>query len=350
MNGSASKDQCCAPRVDRRAFLALTGAAATALPALATIGAEASAKPAAAVVPTVFPPPALPQGTQEGFVQVEGGGRIGYVDTGGNGPAVVLLHAATGSLRSWPYQLSALKAAGFRTIAYSRAGILPSDPAGKAPPPREIDALIETLGLGRIHLLGTAAGGMVALDYALEKPARLHSLTLACSGMATDHPIIAEGWKRLLPRGFSQMPADFRELSPSYRAANPEGVAAWLEINRSSRPPRPQPAESAAPAPEGSRPTARSDRADGGSLATALGRSRPEPAFEALARTRLPLLLMTGDCDLYMPPALLRQVARLLPEARMEVIQDAGHSAYWEQPEAFNRALIGFLRGQAAKG
>ena len=41
---------------------------------------------------------------------------------------------------------------------------------------------------------------------------------------------IVKTYESLRPKGFEAMPADFRELGPSYRAANPAGVNAWLEL------------------------------------------------------------------------------------------------------------------------
>jgi pimeloyl-ACP methyl ester carboxylesterase len=53
---------------------------------------------------------------------------------------------------------------------------------------------------------------------------------------------------------------------------------------------------------------------------------------------------MTGDSDLYTPPSLLRMQAQHMPHADVRVIAEAGHSPYWEQPLAFNEALLTFLR------
>src|SRR5580693_3711010 len=50
------------------------------------------------------------------------GARIFYIDTGGSGVPVVLLHAATGSSRVWEYQIPAFTAAGYRVIAFDRRG------------------------------------------------------------------------------------------------------------------------------------------------------------------------------------------------------------------------------------
>src|SRR5579862_6836252 len=57
----------------------------------------------------------------EAFATVPGA-RIFYRDTGGSGTPLILLHAATGSSRSWEYQIPAFAAAGYRVIAFDRRG------------------------------------------------------------------------------------------------------------------------------------------------------------------------------------------------------------------------------------
>ncbi|WP_137178109.1 alpha/beta fold hydrolase [Roseomonas sp. AR75] len=248
--------------------------------------------------------------------------RLAYWDTGGAGDPVVLLHAGTGSHAVWEHQVPALTAAGHRVIAYSRRGHLGSDPG---PEDRlgtgsgDLLALLDHLGVGRFHAVGTAAGGIVALDFALSCPARLRSLTLACSILGiTDPDYLALG-ERLRPPGFAAMPPDFRELGPSYRAENPEGVARWLALEHKAIPGR-----------QIRQPTAN------------------RITFASLRGLALPCLLMTGDADLWTPPAVLRLFARHLPRSESVVIAEAGHSAHWEQPEAFNAALLDFISRHAA--
>ena len=110
--------------------------------------------------------------------------RLAYWDTGGEGETVVLLHAGTGSHAVWEHQRPALAAAGFRVIGYSRRGHLGSD-AGREEAPGtgsgDLAALADHLGLGRFHAVGTAAGAIVAADFALSHADRLLSLTLACT-------------------------------------------------------------------------------------------------------------------------------------------------------------------------
>ncbi len=252
----------------------------------------------------------------EGIAELPGI-RLAYSDTGGDGAVVVLLHPNTGSLAVWAYQRPALMAAGFRVIAYSRRGHLGSDPGPEEAPGTgsgDLLALLDHLGLDRVHLMGTAAGAIVALDFALSYASRTLSATLACTILGiTDPDYIALG-QRLRPAGFAAMPPEFRELGPSYRAENPAGVEAWRALEHRAIP----------------------GRQSRQGTTTRL-------TYAALRGLSVPCLLVTGDADLWAPPAVQRLFQRHLPHAEAVVIAEAGHSAYWEQPEAFNAALLDFL-------
>lgn len=243
--------------------------------------------------------------------------RLAYWDTGGAGEPVVLLHAGTGSHAVWEYQRPALVAAGYRVIGYSRRGHLGSDSGDESTPGTgsgDLRALATHLGLGRFHAVGTAAGAIVVADFALSHPDALLSLTLACTILGVEDAAYLELSNGLRPPGFAQMPAEFRELGPSYRAENAEGVARWLALEHRAIPGR-----------RVVQPTAN------------------RLTWQAMARLSVPCLLLTGDADLWSPPAVLRLFARHLPHDAAVVIPEAGHSAYWEQPEVFNRVVIDFL-------
>jgi pimeloyl-ACP methyl ester carboxylesterase len=66
--------------------------------------------------------------------------------------------------------------------------------------------------------------------------------------------------------------------------------------------------------------------------------------WAALESIKTPTLLMTGDGDLYTPPALLRMQASHMPHAEVKIIAEAAHCANWEQPTIFNRAVLDFIR------
>src|SRR5579871_3487330 len=198
------------------------------LQSLAAVWPAAIATPLFAAVSEPLAPIPVPAQVpaKEGIAAVAGT-RLSYWDTGGSGPAIVLLHPATGSTRIWSYQQPVFAKAGYRVIAYSRRGYGGSDPVPKDNPGTasgDLHALMEYLRAPKFHLVGSAAGGGIAVDYALSHPERLLSLVIACAvGGVVDKDYV-ERMESLRPKGFDELPAAFRELSPAYRAANPEGT------------------------------------------------------------------------------------------------------------------------------
>jgi pimeloyl-ACP methyl ester carboxylesterase len=234
---------------------------------------------------------------------------------------VILLHAATGSSRVWEHQIPAFAAAGYRVIAFDRRGWgrTAIDSAELQPGTAADDLLsvLDQLGLDRVHVAGTAAGGFVALDFALSYPQRVRSLVIANSIGGVQDADYVELGRRLRPQPqFDALPPEFRELGPSYRAGDAAGTERWVELEKMSRPPGP-------PAP-------------------------PQPlrnriTFALLQTIKAPTLLLTGDADLYAPPPVLRLFAARIKGSEVSIVPEAGHSAYWEQPELFNRVVLNFL-------
>ncbi len=246
--------------------------------------------------------------------------RLFYVDSGGNGVPVVFLHSATGSSRVWQYQVPAFTAAGYRVIAYDRRGygrtVVHEGGSEPTTAADDLEALRKHLGIERFHLVGTAAGGMVATDYAQSFPDRLRSVVIANSIVGVQDEDYLRLGQRIRPPEFQQLPPDFRELGPSYRAADPEGTRRWLDLEHLSRAPGPPP-----PAQSW----------------------KTRTTFESLGAIQVPTLLITGDADLYAPPPVMRLVAEKIPHCQMLIVPEVGHSAYWEQPEVFNRAVLEFI-------
>jgi 3-oxoadipate enol-lactonase len=67
--------------------------------------------------------------------------------------------------------------------------------------------------------------------------------------------------------------------------------------------------------------------------------------LEGLRSLHHPALVLVGDQDLGTPPAMAQRIAEHWPGAQLKVLADAAHLANLEQPEAFNRAVLGFLLG-----
>jgi len=248
------------------------------------------------------------------------GAKIFYTDTGGAGVAVVFLHAATGSSRVWEYQIPAFTKAGYRVIAFDRRGWGRTviDPAGPQPGTAADDlrGLLDHLGLDRVHLVATAAGAFVALDFAVSFPQRVRSMVIANTIGGLQDADFLELGRRLRPPQFDALPPEFRELGPAYRAADAEGTKRWMDLEKISR-------------PEGPRAPAQP--------------MRNRMTLSLLESIQLPTLLLTGGADLYAPPAVMKLFAARIRNSEFMVVPDAGHSTYWEQPETFNRAVLNFL-------
>jgi 3-oxoadipate enol-lactonase len=63
----------------------------------------------------------------------------------------------------------------------------------------------------------------------------------------------------------------------------------------------------------------------------------------ALDATGIPVLVITGTDDALFPAPLVHDSAARLANARIVEVADAGHSPYFERPEAYNAALLEFL-------
>lgn len=252
------------------------------------------------------------------------GVHLWYHDTGGTGTPVIFLHAASGTSESWVYQVPAFAAAGYRCITYDRRGWGRSQPAPTGEQPSNVSdnlhGLAEHLDLGRFHLVATAAGGIGAIDYALLHPERVYSLVVANSIGGVQDPAYLEVQHRLRPPEIQALPVELRELGPSYRGTDPEGTRRWIDIERTTR-------------PQGTHGPGQPPR---------------QPiTYARLETMRVPVLVLVGDADLLSPPALMRLLAAHIPQCQLVTVPEAGHAAFWEQPELWNRLVLAFL-GQTA--
>nr|NIN34226.1 alpha/beta fold hydrolase [Gammaproteobacteria bacterium] len=105
--------------------------------------------------------------------------QLWIIDSGGEGEAIILLHPRTGNSQFWQNTIPALAEAGYRAIAIDNPGWGKSrvdDPKNPDPVAVTLSALINELGLDRVHVVGTAMGGYVALDYAAAYPEQTRSL------------------------------------------------------------------------------------------------------------------------------------------------------------------------------
>jgi pimeloyl-ACP methyl ester carboxylesterase len=197
------------PDRTRRGLLALTAAGI----------AAAGCAPAARVAAT-----SRRDGDGAGEVQVVDGVRI-HLRSMGTGPAVTLVHGASGNLHDMTFRLAPALAPEFRVIVVDRPGHgLSGMPPGGAVPLSVQAALMRRAlaqaGVGRTLLVGHSYGGSVALAWALDAPGSVDGLGLLAApsqvwqgglGLTTDllaspviGPVLAGGASKVITRGFAE--------------------------------------------------------------------------------------------------------------------------------------------------
>jgi pimeloyl-ACP methyl ester carboxylesterase len=235
-----------------------------------------------------------------------------------NAPPLLFLHGAGGHT-GWVAFLEELSAR-FAVYAPEHPGF------GQSDDPPWLDEiadlayfhldLLQTLGLERVHLMGTSLGGWVAAEMAVRSTARLASLTMvgAVGTLAGGEPI---------PDTF-RMPDDEnlrRYYADQERAARRLGDLARADMSVVAK-----------------------NRATVTRLAYQPRFHNPGLA-KWLHRIDLPTLLLWGAEDGLVPPEFGEAYRALIPGSRLVVLPNAGHAPFDEQRDAFLAAFYNFLDG-----
>ncbi len=241
-----------------------------------------------------------------------------------------ITHSLASDGGSWAEQVPALLAAGFRVLRLDMRGHGGSDPvagdytmSGLA---GDVAAVLDALGLARVHYLGLSIGGMIGQAFALDHGDRLIS-AIWCDTLPASPPGAAGIWG---PRIKAVREADSlapiadasmdRYLSPAFEARNP---GRWKQLR---------------------------DTVLGTTPAGYLGCSAAILDFDFTARLpslRLPVLVVCGEHDAGTPGRENRRLAGLVPGARYEEIAGMRHFPNVEAPAAFNQIMLRLARGAA---
>jgi 3-oxoadipate enol-lactonase len=239
-------------------------------------------------------------------------------------PVVVLSHSLAASLEMWRPQAAALEPR-YRVLSYDTRGHGASA-VGDAPYSFELladdaAALMDHLGIERCHFVGLSLGGMVGMALALRSPQRLISLAL-CDTMAQAPEGADEVWAERVAAARAHGMAALVEATMGrwFTAPYLERHSAELELVR---------AMIGATPVEG--------------YVGCCGAISALDYAERLGAITLPTLIVVGADDMGTPVACSEDMQRRIPGSRLEVLPSAAHLSNLEQPEAFNRALTGFL-------
>jgi pimeloyl-ACP methyl ester carboxylesterase len=252
--------------------------------------------------------------------------RIAFRDIGA-GPPVVLFHGAEGDHRVHDLLADEL-ATAFRVLSFDQRdcgathflGPEPSDYA-LTEVARDAIRLLDALGIERARLVGLSLGGLLAQIVAATWPGRVERLVLGVTwpGSLRLQDLNPEG--RQTRARLSQGGPDSERLLAEFMST-PAFVVAHPEIVDQLRNLRAMPSEAA-----------RQRRA------RALAEAEPiDPG-----RIRHNALVLAGECDQLVPPALAARLADLLPSARLETIPGAGHLASRQSPQLMGTLIKAFF-------
>ena len=278
------------------------------------------------------------------FVQIAKPRLRVQVLEGGQGEPVLLLHGGNGVAAQWEPVLSRLSS-GFQIYAPDRPGCGLTDMFNYYDVPlREhaVDFVLSTmdaLGLKSANLIGNSMGGYFALVFALAHPERVKRL-ITVGEPAGSSATIPLGNRLLAMRGLNGM-MYATAMKPS-ASATYEGFKRILVAH----PDRLSPAyldcctaASEIPGATESWLTLLEDCHITSGRSTLTYSLRPE-----LPKLSMPTLLTWGDKDSFGPPSLAKEMAQFMPQGRAEVVPDAGHLAWLDQPDTVADLIANFLR------
>jgi 3-oxoadipate enol-lactonase len=245
-----------------------------------------------------------------------------YYESHGKGPPVVFAHGAGGNHLSWWQQIPVF-ARRFRCITFDhRAFGLSRDGNGEGQQGRrmfheDLRALLDHLEIDDVRIVAQSMGGRTAVGFAWRNPGRCKAMVLAgtTGGAVNDEVRAMQDAHRESATG--QLTLAQRSVSPELKERAAELEFLYRSIGRLN-PPRPK--DFLAP------------------IAGYRGSSA-----QLLADSGFPVLFLVGRYDTVTPPDIIEECHRGVPGSRFIVIEDSGHSTYFEQPQAFNDSVLAFL-------
>lgn len=254
-------------------------------------------------------------------------GRDLYYERQGDGPAVLFLHGAGSNAATWWQQLPSFCARHTCLTMDIRCFGRSVAPTTEFSMPLFVDDVLAVLQAEAVHsavVVGQSLGGMIGLQMALQHPERVSGFVACDSSLAIDHPVLLEILERRTTT-HAAVNIEQRSLGAWFTRHHPELTALYAQINHFN--------------PSAHRILATEWRA---ALASLLQPANRTP-LTALSKIQCPTLFLVGSEDPIVPVAVMREVAELVSNSETVVIDDAGHSAYFEKPHEFNRHTLEFI-------
>ena len=237
-------------------------------------------------------------------------------------PALVLLHGFALDSRIWRRQVDALSE-DFRVLTLDLPGFGPqARELGDVSPADELARAMDVTGLLRAHLVAHNYGAAVAIDFALQHPKRVQSLSLVAPMMLGRRSGI-EAWQRC--------------VALANEGDRPTAVEVWLDD----------------PLFEGIRGDEETFEEVRQIVLDYLGyhwtgkvtsKWHETDPISRLKSLEIPAVVVSGEGDIPSFMLMAEAYAKALPKVRREIIQGAGHLLMVERPEELNAILRDFLK------
>ncbi len=239
-----------------------------------------------------------------------------HYEVHGEGPVLLLSHGYSATAEMWRGQVAALSA-GHRLVLWDMRGHgqsdSPDDPAlySEAATVADMAAILDAVGAKTAIVGGLSLGGYMSLAFHARHPGRVRALLIIDTGPGFKKDEARTAWNS--------------RAEETARRFETEGLAALSSGS----------AERRLGTHRGAKGLAGAAR---GMLA-----QRDDTVIQSLPGVRVPSLVVVGSED---KPFLAASdyMAAKIPGARKVVIEGAGHAANIDRPEAFNAALLAFLR------
>lgn len=255
---------------------------------------------------------------------------------GGQGAPLVFVHGVMGDWLTWAPQWEAFTP-HFSCRSYSRRYNHPNQNRQPSPDHSalveagDLAQLLDTWGLGPVHLVASSYGAFAALALAVAQPQRVRSLVAVEPAMLCYAEFSATGRAAL---------ADFRRtvIEPANAAfrQGDDALGATLMTGGIH--------SAQAPAASGALLQRRLQSALAMRMLALSSNEFPLLPPDQLAALPMPVLLLSGRQTPAIHAEVFRNVCAAMPQAAVAHVDGAGHGVSRDQPEAFNRLALQFLR------
>jgi|SRR5215207_3354932 len=263
---------------------------------------------------------------------MEANGQTLYYEAHGEGEPLVCVMGLAANTLAWALQVQAF-AERHRTIIFDNRDVGRSSMARGQYEIRDMAqdtlALADAVELDSFHLLGYSMGGAIAQELALTAPERVPTLTLAFTFASSGKwgAKSSELWGGRRQRTSREEHIDELMLLTLSEAFFENDEAVKYMRTMMLNEPNPQPPDA---------------------FARQLEASRRHDARERLASLEIPVHVIGGEYDILVPVWKQRELAELIPDAKLTVIPRSPHGANLERAHEFNALVLDFVAEKSA--